>query len=241
MANQQVQIFITADVMNTLHGHFGSQFEQLNSDMRLILALASIEETVSHARLVTALPIHSVEITRMLQQLCHAEMLVTEGSGKGTVYFLPWQKLPTAEQVFGSNLRSSSAGLGGSSVGLETSSVGLDIKRDEHGRMLTEHLDLPLIDDLKTLSGVLKEELEVLAKEPREKKKVAREVMQAVLLELCSGHYMSLQVLSELVQRNPDFLRANYLSQMIRDKNVSMAFPTTPTHERQAYCSTRSS
>ena len=36
MANQQVQIFITADVMNALHGHFGSQFEQLNSDMRLI-------------------------------------------------------------------------------------------------------------------------------------------------------------------------------------------------------------
>ena len=236
-----------SDVMDALHAHFGAKFEALDSNMRLILALASLEETVSHARLITALSAHPVEITRMLQQLCRSEMLVPEGSGKGTVYFLPWQKLPTAEQVFGPNLRSSSVGLVDSSVGLSSSSTGLEssteglnIEKDEHGRIVSEHLCLPLIDDLKTLSSEFEDELEKLAKEPREKKRVSRKVMEDALLELCRGHYISLQVLSELVQRNPDFLRADYLSPMVKDKKISMAFPTTPTHERQAYCLTES-
>lgn len=160
-----------ADVMNTLHGHFGSQFEQLNSDMRLILALASIEETVSHARLVTALATHPVEIIRMLQQLCRSDMLITEGSGKGTVYFLPWQKLPTAEQVFGPNLRSSSVGLAGSSSVLSSSSSVLEQERDEQGYLHSEQLPLPVIDELAALSSELRQHLETLAFEPRNKKK----------------------------------------------------------------------
>ncbi len=44
-----------SDVMDALHAHFGTKFEALDSNMRLILALASLEETVSHARLITAL------------------------------------------------------------------------------------------------------------------------------------------------------------------------------------------
>ncbi|MDY0292528.1 MAG: ATP-binding protein [Desulfuromonadaceae bacterium] len=232
-----------SDVMDALHAHFGAKFEALDSDMRLILALASIEETVSHARLITALSAHPVEITRMLQQLCQAEMLVTEGSGKGTVYFLPWQKLPTAEQVFGPYQRSSSidsvsssVGMAASSVDSANSSIGLNNQRDESGRLITEHLCLPVIDDLVVLSPELKNNLEQLAKEPREKKRVSPEIMDEALLALCEGHYLSLHVLAELVQRNSDFLRTNYLSALIKDKKISMAFPTTPTHERQAYC-----
>lgn len=232
-----------SDVMGALHAHFGAKFEALDSNMRLILALASLEETVSHARLITALTVHPVEITRMLQQLCRSEMLVPEGSGKGTVYFLPWQKLPTAEQVFGPYQRSSSidsvsrsVGMAASSVDSANSSIGLNNQRDESGRLITEHLCLPVIDDLVVLSPELKNNLEQLAKEPREKKRVSPEIMDEALLALCEGHYLSLHVLAELVQRNSDFLRTNYLSALIKDKKISMAFPTTPTHERQAYC-----
>jgi len=31
-------------------------------------------------------------------------------------------------------------------------------------------------------------------------------------------------------------LRNDYLSPMVRARILSLAFPTTPTHERQAYC-----
>ena len=225
-----------SDVMEDLHSHFASKFEALNSDMRLILALASIEETVSHARLVTALATHPVEITRMLQQLCQAKMLIAEGSGKGTVYFLPWQKLPTAEQVFGPNLRSSSVGLAGSSSVLSGSSSVLEQERDEQGYLQSEQLPLPVIDELAALSSELRQHLETLAFEPRNKKKMNREAFQKVVLDVCAGHYLTLQALAELLNRQPASLRNGYLTPMVRDKELTLAFPTTPTHERQAYC-----
>ena len=235
------------DVMNVLRSRFANKFELLNGDMRLILALACTENTVSHARLTTALSAHPVEITRMLQQLCQSEMLTAEGSAKGTTYFLPWQEFPTAEQVLGTNSQSSSGGLtassGGltaSSGGLTASSGGLNSQRDAHGRIITEHLSLPIIDNLETVSITLKKELEKLAAEPQEKKRLSPKVMENVFLELCRGHYLSLQVLADLVHRNPDFIRKDYLSALIKNKKLSMAFPTTPTHERQAYCLTES-
>lgn len=239
-----------SDVMDALHAHFGAKFEALDSNMRLILALASLEETVSHARLITALSAHPVEITRMLQQLCRSEMLVPEGSGKGTVYFLPWQTLPTAEQVFGPNLRSSSEGLSGSSSVLngsssvlsgsssvlsDSSSV-LEQERDEHGYLHSEQLPLPVIDDLSALSSELRQHLEKLAVEPRSKKKMDREAFQKVVLDVCAGHYLTLQALAELLNRQPTSLRNGYLTPMVRDKKLALAFPTTPTHQRQAYC-----
>ena len=148
--------------------------------------------------LFRSLSAHPVEITRMLQQLCRSEMLVPEGSGKGTVYFLPWQKLPTAEQVFGPNLRSSSVGmagsssilsgsssvLSGSSSVLSDSSSVLEQERDKHGYLHSEQLPLPVVDDLSALSSELRQHLEKLAVEPRSKKKMDREAFQTVVLDV---------------------------------------------------------
>lgn len=233
--------------MDALHKRFGDKFEALDSDMRLILALASLEETVSHARLITALNIHPVEITRMLQQLCRSEMLVPEGSGKGTVYFLPWQELPTVEQVFGPKLTSSSSVLEGSSSVLNPSSSILNPsssvlaqERDEHGYLHSEQLPLPVIDDLTVLSSELRQHLEHLAAEPHNKKKMNREAFQKVVLDVCAGHYLTLQAMAKLLNRQPISLRNSYLTPMVRDKKLTLAFPTTPTHERQAYCLTES-
>lgn len=70
---------------------------------------------------------------------------------------LPWREMPTTEQVFGLNLRSSSS--------------VLEQERDEHCYLDSEQLPLPVIDDLSALSSELRQSLEKLAVEPRSKKK----------------------------------------------------------------------
>lgn len=75
---------------------------------------------------------------------------------------------------------------------------------------------------------------------PRQKRKVDRETLEQVLLAVCQGHYLTLHALAELVARKPISLRNDYLTPMVRARSLSLAFPTTPTHERQAYCSTGS-
>ncbi len=44
-----------------------------------------------------------------------------------------------------------------------------------------------------------------------------------------------LRTLAELVQRKPETLRDQYLTKLVRERKLTLAFPKTPTHERQAY------
>ena len=239
-----------AAVMTDLRARFGERFDALAEEERMALALAASEGTVNHARLCAVSEAHPVELSRALQHLVQAGMLVSQGAGRGVVYFLPWQELPTPDDVFGplpggqsfqtfgssSGLAGSSSGLAGSSSGLAGSSSGLP-QPDGDGYWHSDQLSLPVISDLAALSPVLRQQLEQLAAEPRSRKKLKRETMEQVILAVCSGHFITLQALAELVQRQSVSLRNEYLSPMVREKRLNLAFPATPTHERQAYCS----
>jgi hypothetical protein len=145
------------------------------------------------------------------------------------------------------NLPGSSVNLDPTSVNLPASSVNLDPSsptspeaRDAEGCLLTDQLALPVIDDLSRLVLPLRAQLEALAAEPRAKGKVDREVLIQVVLTLCDRRFVTLRCLAELVSRQPHTLRSQYLTRLVKDRKLSLAFPTTPTHERQAYCATAS-
>jgi hypothetical protein len=112
----------------------------------------------------------------------------------------------------------------------------LDEKRDADGCLITDQLPLPVIDDLDILTWVLRTRLETIAAEPRAKRKVNREVLVAVVLQLCANHFVTLRCLAAIVSRKPETLRDEYLTKLVRERKLTLAFPTSPTHERQAYC-----
>jgi ATP-dependent DNA helicase RecG len=237
-----------AAVIADLRERFGAAFDELKDGERVALALAGSEGTVNHARLCTVSSTHPVELTRTLQHLTQLGMLTSSGSGRGAVYFLPGQDLPTPDDVFGPVLTSlegcslasgpSTSVLVGSSLVLQDSSSDLRERRNAEGYLLSEQLSLPVIDSLKVLSPSLLASLESIAQEPRTKKKMSRFALEQVLVQVCTGHYLTLQCLAELVNRRPESLRNEYLTLMVRARTLSLAFPTTPTHERQAYCAT---
>ena len=238
------------NIMETLRERFGTDFERLDENSRVALALAASEGTVNHARLCSVSSLHPVEVTRLSRSLVQLGMLSSTGSGSGTVYFLTGEDLPTPDDVFGPApkfLSTSSSDLGVSSSGLSSSSSGLshkrfvaDKNRDDHGRLHTDQLVLPVIDNLQLLSSQLREMLDTLAAEPQRKKKMDKKLFEQVILNVCEGHFLTLQVLAQLLNRSADSLRNSYLTPMVRGKALTLAFPGTPTHERQAYCSTHS-
>jgi hypothetical protein len=107
--------------------------------------------------------------------------------------------------------------------------------RDPDGCLISEQLSLPVVDDLEPLSQALRSRLEGMAAEPRAKGKVDRQVLIDVVLQLCEGRFVTLRSLAELVHRKPDTLRDQYLKMLVRQRQLNLAFPTTPNHERQAY------
>lgn len=239
-----------AEVIADLRARFATRFDQLAHEERVALALAGSEGTVNHARLCTISSTHPAELTRTLQHLTQLGMLDSRGAGRGAVYFLPGQHLPTPDDVFGPlpmapgtrsfGLPPSSSVLAGSSSHLQRTSSTSEQLRDEHGYLRTGQLPLPVISDLSALSPILRARLEGLAAAPRVKKKLDRAIFEAAVVAVCEGHYLTLNALAELLNRKPASLRNQYLTPMVRAKTLSLAFPTTPTHERQAYCATSS-
>lgn len=221
------------EVMAGLKARFGSGFERLNHVERVALALAASEGTVNHSRLRAVTTEHPVDLSRTLQHLTQVGMLESTG-GRGAVYHLPGESIPTPDDVFGPPARISMP----SSPNLSGSSRNLSENRDADGCLITEQLELPVIDDLVALSPRLRSNLESLAAGPRSKGKVDREVLIRVVLRLCEGRFVMLRSLAELVQRKPETLRDQYLSRLVRERKLTLAFPKTPTHERQAYTTT---
>ncbi len=222
-------------VMAGLKAGFGERFEKLSHVERVALALAASEGTVNHARLRTVTAEHPVDLSNSLQHLTQAGMLESTG-GRGAIYHLPGEAIPTPEDVFGPPTRIPVT----SSPNLTASSQNLAEIRDSEGCLLSDQLTLPVIDNLKALSQRLLATLETAAAEPRAKKKVDREIIIGVVLKICMGRFVTLRCLAELVQRKPETLRDQYLTKLVRDRMLTLAFPTAPTHERQAYGTTTS-
>ncbi len=206
-----------------------------------------------------AIPAVSGHFVRMTRNLMQVGMLESTG-GRGAVYHLPGETIPTPDDVFGPPAKISVASSPDLDVGarkvsasspilaaslpnlarslpnLESISPNLEEKRDANGCLMADLLALPIIDDLSSISSSLRTRLEEMAVEPRTKRKIGRDPLRAVILQLCAQHFVTLRCLATLVNRKPGTLRDQYLNQLVRERKLTLAFPTTPTHERQAYC-----
>lgn len=119
-------------------------------------------------------------------------------------------------------------------VGL-TAQTDASPRRDEHGCLLSPHLDAPIVDNLAELTPALRLELESRAALPRTRPRLSPEVISEVILSVCEGRYVRLSVLAELLNRTHDGLRRGCLDALVKDHRILRAFPGTPNHEMQSY------
>ena len=252
----QMADLLPDNVLAHLQGRFGPQFEALDYTGRLVLATAAMERVVSHNRLLELCDAHSHDLSLLLARLVKQGLLESDGRSRGTVYYLPGEVLPTPEQVFvgpvfpseqvlnvGGSSEYSKASSEHSPVSSEHSNQSIDQydpddgARDLLGRMLTPHLDAPIVDNVDLLTSTFRAGLEQLATEARNGR-LSPERMEQVVINLCRGHYMTISSLAKLVDRSPDGLRQQHISRLVRSGTLRLAFPSKPTHELQAYRAT---
>lgn len=90
-------------------------------------------------------------------------------------------------------------------------------------------------DSTRNGSNDQKDELIGIAAPAREKRRLSPARMQPIILELCNGRYLSLSLLSEVLQRNPEGLRTRLLSPLLQSGQLVMRFPNEPNRPDQAY------
>lgn len=236
------------DLLAALRTAFGSGFDALGRAERLTLAAAASEKVITHARVREMTGLHPFDATRLLQNLVRDTFLELHNPGRGAVYCIPGAAIPKPEEVFGADseqtavssahLAPRSAHLTPSSAHLPESAGGISEQRDIDGCLLSDHLDAPVIDSLDRLTPEFRAGLERIAADPRAKGRISSEAMRQAILSVCKGHYVALSSLAELVNRDPDALRQQHLKPLAKEGKLRLAFPTAPTHAKQAYRAT---
>lgn len=223
-------------IVDTLRRSLGDQFDRLPELERLILASAATEQTISHRRMTEISTEHAHDLTLAFQRLMKAKLLESHGHGRGMVYHLPGQRLPSAEQAFSQSSIISPAPNDPSDISLGHNGTRLGHnERHDLGWLIVEGLAKPLIDDLNLVSDEIEKSLMEQAEKARNQKRLNKKEMIQVVLTLCSEYYLTQQVLAQLLNRKPLALRKNTLKPLLDQGKLALAFPQTPTHSKQAY------
>jgi ATP-dependent DNA helicase RecG len=221
-----------------LEAHIGERFDALPELERLALITASSEGVVNHTRLREICTDHPADISKILAHLVKEGLLASDGTGRGMVYFLPWQK-QREDALF--DLRTRTAGaVNGSAIPPELSSIPPELSTipPELGSLPPELT--PQYVDWNDVPPDLQSVLLELAAPVRAKPRVAPELLQQTILALCEGRYLGRRVLAYLLGRNPDDLHKRTLSSMVAAKALIPAFAST-SDPRQAYMAVHTS
>lgn len=102
----------------------------------------------------------------------------------------------------------------------------LSQRSSEHYKLCSEHSES---------SSEHYENLRKIAAPIREKGRISKELVEQVILELCSEHYLPLRTLAELLGREPDSIRNHYVNPMLSRGLLELKHPEQINHPQQAY------
>ncbi|THU05140.1 AAA family ATPase [Lampropedia puyangensis] len=223
-----------------LDQHLGARFRALPESARLALITAHVEGMVSHDRLKQICTDHPADLTKMLGALVRDGLFHSNGSGRGTIYYLPWQSPISLgfDLAAGQVQTLDSPTVSPELAGLPPELAGLP--PELAGAPSSPAAPAPAIYlDWDAVPEALQTELMTLGQPVSQTKRVLPDVLAQVVLALCDGRYLGARVLAHILHRDPDDLRKRTLSQMVKEGHLKTAYPATNA-PRQAYTAIKS-
>ncbi len=203
---------IPAETLTELRQRLGSALEQMAPAELQALATAVIEGEVSNARLQQLSNDHPTDISRMLAGLCERRLLTSDNRRRWTRYRMRGEDPlplfpPSADKSAGD-----SAHLAGDSAHLLPESR-------------------PPVDP----DGPEWLALQRVAGPVASKGRVAESVVTGAILALCRRHFVTVDQLARLLDRNPAALRARFVKPLVAAGRLLYRFPEAPNRPDQAY------
>ena len=214
-----------------LDAHLGTKLVRISSLERLALVTAVTEGKVNHSRLREVATEHPSDITKMLTRLVKDGFLVSDGVGRGTVYFVPWQDRRALAVFDDAGTLQLTPELEGLTPELE------DLTPELEG--LTPELTPQVVSELNQLKDAELAQLRERAKPATTAKRNPPEVVWQTVLALCEGRYLGLRVLAELLNRRDrdgKDLRTRILNPLVEQGALLRAYPKA-NDPRQGYIS----
>ena len=230
-------------VLEELQSRLGSRFTSLSELARIALITASVEGALNHSRLREISSDHPADITKMLANLVREGLFKARGAGRGMAYFLPWQ-VPTIAPLFRSEEGLDTTQLGGLTPEFERLTPELSALTPELSSLTSEQATnsdgfFPVRVVFADLEQILTDELirlRAIAAPVAQRARVSPEIVKQTVLELCSGRYLGMRAIAQLLGRQTDGrdLRKRILNPLVVNQYLIWAY-SNQNDPRQAY------
>ncbi len=203
----------------------GENYTQLSELDRMILALTHNFGEVSNLDIQRYRTEHPRDIGDRLKNLVDKGWLVQKGRCRGTRYSLVNEEpsdpiTPTLE-----NYDPSSGSYDPSSGSYDPSSGSYDPSSGSYSPN----------SETYNPSSEIEPELQKQCVEISQKARVQPNIMRNIIIQLCSKDYLTKETLGQLLNKNPDYLRKQFLAPLVAEGILKYKNPEKPTDINQAY------
>ena len=189
---------------------FGDSFKALSDFERLILVVAEAEKSVDHKSLKNISAEHPADISKYLNNLVKKGFLISSGRGRGTSYSI--------------NMSSPDKDL--NSPDKDLNSPDKDLNSPD------KDLNSP---DKDLNSPVLEEDEKRITLRIKGKQRLHQEILEEIVVDLCSLRPQSIDKLAGLLDRNPKYVRETIIKNLLKIGKLNFLYPNEINHPRQAY------
>lgn len=252
---------IPTHIIRELSNSLGDKFNSLSRLEQLILAIIKNEPYVTHDKVCQVSGDHPRSVTLALSKLRRQGLIASTGAHKNKVYHAHDVELLSPEHESGKEFINDKflhepkndslfQNVDLEQVTKEIREYSERLKRyrlEAKDKIKPEHLYELEIGYPEKVS-VFKQAIDSVAwslislnvKEYKElpKNMITKEITRRLIVNICGFGFLSLTDISNLLDRKPASLRRDYLTPMLKDGLLYLAFPHAPTHPQQGYKTT---
>lgn len=194
---------LDSEIIDELKVIYGNKFDSLSKDEIAILATAYMEEGTNHKRITEILEHHPSDISNILKKMVNEKILDSSGTGRGTIYL--------------------TRGINEEPRGINNQPRGInEITNSEN--------IFYLIDEIPT---EIKEKIDLIVEKMGSKQRVKKEIMQNIIVDICSLGYFSQELLARVINRSKDTIK-EHLTELSNNKKLIKLYEVS-NHPKQAY------
>ena len=222
-------------------------FDSLTDKEAEVLILAKKMGQITNKDIRENIGLDTLQASSILRKFCKNNYLLKHGKSSNSYYLLNSCYTDNCDSLAGNDQALTGASTGNNvsshpnndlSTGINEPSTGINEPSTSINEPSTGINDVIIIKEVGDLSNDMLLNLQSIVASARAKGRFTPEQSKSIVLQICQKQFMSSSILKHFLNREIDTIRRKYLSPLLKEELLELAYPKTLQHPSQAYRTT---
>ena len=208
-------------------------FDSLTDKEAEVLILAKKMGQITNKDIRENIGLDTLQASSILRKFCKNNYLLKHGKSSNSYYLLNSCYTDNCDSLAGNDQALTSASTGNNVSSYLNNDLSTGINEPSTGIN-----DVIIIKEVGDLSNDMLLNLQSIVASARAKGRFTPEQSKSIVLQICQKQFMSSSILKHFLNREIDTIRRKYLSPLLKEGLLELAYPKTLQHPSQAYRTT---